>query len=150
MYSQLEEEEFAQSGGIRISVARPGGGANVSSLVLARWLSLTYMTLAQLGAVFPGRTPPPRCSGGLAGLADPAASQVACLPCAGLPCAGLPCACHPQPTEPTVPHRARPPAGAMGQDGFAWVTGAASLHEGSESTTLEAYGLADFVLHTIR
>lgn len=54
------------------------------------------------------------------------------------PCNNLPFCPHPAPT------------GALGQDGWAWVSGAAAAHDGSESTTLEAYGLADFVVHTIR
>lgn len=94
VHGKLNDEEFAQSGGMtQIRVARMPGYANVTALVLARWLSLTYITLAQLRVVFPG------------------ASQ---------------------------------------QDGWAWVRGSAGLHDGTEPTTLEAYGLADFVVHTIR
>lgn len=41
-------------------------------------------------------------------------------------------------------------AGATQQDGWAWVGGAAGWHDGGEGTSLEAYGLADFVVHTVR
>jgi hypothetical protein len=104
---------FAQSGGVlAIHIANTPGNRNVSAAVFARWLSLVYMSLAQMG----------------------------------------------------VPH-----PGAMEQDGWAWVSGggsssgSAAQAEGasasgdggssegsSESTTLEAYGLADFVVHTLR
>lgn len=46
-----------QSGGMPgISLARQAGGPNpnVSALVFARWISLVYITLAQLRVVFPG------------------------------------------------------------------------------------------------
>lgn len=46
-----------QSGGMPgISLARQAGGPNpnVSALVFARWISLCYITLAQLRVVFPG------------------------------------------------------------------------------------------------
>ena len=100
-----------QSGGVlAIQIANLPGNRNVSAAVFARWLSLVYMSLAQMG----------------------------------------------------VPH-----PGAMEQDGWAWVSGggassassssagaqevASGSSEGSgESTTLEAYGLADFVVHTLR
>lgn len=54
-----------QSGGMPgISLARQAGGPNpnVSALVFARWVSLCYISLAQLRVVFPG---------GLAGLLQP-------------------------------------------------------------------------------
>jgi hypothetical protein len=103
-----------QSGGVlAIHIANTPGNRNVSAAVFARWLSLVYMSLAQMG----------------------------------------------------VPH-----PGAMEQDGWAWVSGGGSNSSGSAtpqegasgsgdsgsgegssgSTTLEAYGLADFVVHTLR
>ena len=54
----------------------------------------------------------------------------------------------PDPPPPPPPWCAS--AGASQQDGWAWVSGSAERHGEGESTTLEAYGLADFVLHTIR
>ncbi|KAL4428301.1 hypothetical protein ABPG75_002390 [Micractinium tetrahymenae] len=94
VYGRLNDEEFAQSGGMAyLRVARLPGNSNVTATVMARWISLIYMTLAQLRVVFPGATQ---------------------------------------------------------QDGWAWVSGAAGWHDGSEGTSLEAYGLADFVVHTIR
>lgn len=94
VYGRLNDEEFAQSGGVaHLRVARLPGNSNVTAAVMARWISLTYMTLAQLRVVFPGATQ---------------------------------------------------------QDGWAWVGGAAGWHDGGEGTSLEAYGLADFVVHTVR
>ncbi|PSC70908.1 hypothetical protein C2E20_5721 [Micractinium conductrix] len=94
VFGRLQDEEFAQSGGVgQLKVARLPGTSSVTAALLTRWLSLVYMTLAQLRVAFPG------------------ASQ---------------------------------------QDGWAWVSGSAERHGEGESTTLEAYGLADFVLHTIR
>jgi hypothetical protein len=37
-----------------LQVARLPGTSNVTAAVFARWLSLVYMTLVQLGAVFSG------------------------------------------------------------------------------------------------
>lgn len=94
VYGRLHDEEFAQSGGVAyLRVARLPGNANVTAAVMARWISLAYMTLAQLRVVFPGATQ---------------------------------------------------------HDGWAWVGGAAGAHGGGESTSLEAHGLADFVVHSIR
>ncbi|KAL4423032.1 hypothetical protein ABPG77_002066 [Micractinium sp. CCAP 211/92] len=94
VYGRLNDEEFAQSGGVaHLRVARLPGNANVTAAVMARWISLAYMTLAQLRVVFPGATQ---------------------------------------------------------HDGWAWAGGAAGWHDGGESTSLEAHGLADFVVHTIR
>ncbi|KAI3428594.1 hypothetical protein D9Q98_007417 [Chlorella vulgaris] len=107
VYKQLQDEEFAQTGGMALQVARLPGTSNVTAAVFARWLSLVYMTLVQLGAVF---------------------------------------------------------SGAAQRDGWAWVSGtgrspaADAGQEGEEeaaaqpegTASLEAYGLADFVLNTIR
>lgn len=43
-----------QTGGMALQVARLPGTSNVTAAVFARWLSLVYMTLVQLGAVFSG------------------------------------------------------------------------------------------------
>ncbi|EFN55333.1 expressed protein [Chlorella variabilis] len=93
VYDHLQDEEFAQSGGLVINVARVPGSFNVTAAMFGRWLSVVYMTMVQLGVVF---------------------------------------------------------AGATRQDGWAWVSGAAQMHADEEAgSTLEAYGLADFVLHTL-
>jgi len=54
---QLYAPSHLQSGGMPgISLARQAGAPNpnVSALVFARWVSLCYITLAQLRVVFPG------------------------------------------------------------------------------------------------
>lgn len=55
IFLALRDEEFAQSGGMMngIKVARPPGGNNVSATLFARWLSIIYMTMAQLGIAHP-------------------------------------------------------------------------------------------------
>jgi hypothetical protein len=51
----LEDEEFAQSGGaLPFALARPSRrGQAITAAVFARWLSVVYMALAQLGVPFP-------------------------------------------------------------------------------------------------
>lgn len=57
LFSALQDEEFAQSGGVtRFGVANVPGGKNVSAALFARWLSITFITLAQLGIPHPGAT----------------------------------------------------------------------------------------------
>jgi hypothetical protein len=48
-----------QSGGMALQVARLPGTPNLTAAVFARFLSIVYMTLAQLGVIFPGKCPPP-------------------------------------------------------------------------------------------
>jgi len=48
---------LTQSGGMSyLRIARLPGNSNVTAAVMARWVSLVYMTLAQLRVVFPGET----------------------------------------------------------------------------------------------
>ena len=55
MFGRLQDEEFAQSGGVgQLKVARLPGTSSVTAALLTRWLSLVYMTLAQLRVAFPG------------------------------------------------------------------------------------------------
>jgi len=55
IYGALKNEEFAQSGGVmRFGVVALPGERSVSATLFARWLSLVFMTLAQLGVPHPG------------------------------------------------------------------------------------------------
>ncbi|KAK9815214.1 hypothetical protein WJX72_000077, partial [[Myrmecia] bisecta] len=55
LYSQLNEEEFQQSGGlIPIGVEGTREKQQINARLFARWLSLVYMTLVQLGLPYPG------------------------------------------------------------------------------------------------
>ena len=57
LFSALQDEEFAQSGGVtRFGVANVPGGKHVSAALFARWLSIAFITLAQLGIRHPGAT----------------------------------------------------------------------------------------------
>lgn len=51
IFLALKDEEFAQSGGLY--KIRPHGGTNVSATLFARWLSIIYMTMAQMGIAHP-------------------------------------------------------------------------------------------------
>eukprot|EP00887_Chlorella_sp_A99_P005042 scaffold4.g5042.t1 len=57
VFTMLRVQEFEQSGGlVPIGLAQPPGGRNISAALFARWISICYVTLAQLGARFPGST----------------------------------------------------------------------------------------------
>ena len=56
IYTSLHDDEFAQSGGVsRITIYQmPPEITHISATLFARWISLTYMTLAQLAVPHPG------------------------------------------------------------------------------------------------
>ncbi|GAB4814423.1 hypothetical protein N2152v2_001469 [Parachlorella kessleri] len=55
LFTQLKDEEFAQSGGVLpVGVAGMGSPQQISASLFANWLSLVYMTMAQLGVPHPG------------------------------------------------------------------------------------------------
>lgn len=55
LFTAVHDEEFAQSGGVtRFNLANAPGGKHISATLFARWVSLIYMTLAQLAVPRPG------------------------------------------------------------------------------------------------
>ncbi len=54
LFSALNDEEFAQSGGLSFSIANTPGGKHISAALFARWITLTYMAMALLGVEHPG------------------------------------------------------------------------------------------------
>lgn len=55
LFTSLNDEEFAQSGGlVRFGVAQFPGKKDVSATLFARWLSIVYITFAQMAVAFPG------------------------------------------------------------------------------------------------
>lgn len=54
LHQQLQEQEFVQSGGLVPTRAQPEVLVEVNRTLFGRWLSLVYMSAAQMNAVFPG------------------------------------------------------------------------------------------------
>ena len=55
LFAALKDEEFAQSGGVtRFNLVNSPGGKHIFASLFARWISLSYMALAQLGISHPG------------------------------------------------------------------------------------------------
>ena len=55
IFNSLHDEEFAQSGGVaRFNMVGASGNMNVTATLFARWVSLCYMALVQLGVEHPG------------------------------------------------------------------------------------------------
>lgn len=55
IFNTLHDEEFAQSGGVaQFNIVNSPGGRHITATLFARWVSLSYMTLVQLGVGHPG------------------------------------------------------------------------------------------------
>jgi hypothetical protein len=54
LHKQLAEQEFEQTGGLVPAVPLPEITVDVNRKLFGRWLSLVYMSAAQMNAVFPG------------------------------------------------------------------------------------------------
>jgi hypothetical protein len=54
LHKQLAEQEFEQTGGLVPALPLPEVTVDVNRKLFGRWLSLVYMSAAQLNAVFPG------------------------------------------------------------------------------------------------
>lgn len=54
LHKQLQEQEFAQTGGLVPALPQPEVLIEVNRTLFGRWLSLVYMSAAQMSAVFPG------------------------------------------------------------------------------------------------
>jgi hypothetical protein len=54
LHKQLADQEFAQTGGLVPAIPQPEVLVEVNRTLFGRWLSLVYMSAAQMSAVFPG------------------------------------------------------------------------------------------------